>query len=129
MQDAIVLDRESGEMGVGDQIPRRIARAQHLLKKSPMLISGLKQPHAALIEPALHASDPLFRGEGTPMQPGVRADADIGGEHGPAQPDGVRAAQLWVPPGARCFMMLRETVLGVEQKVRQKSAIPSSHGT
>jgi hypothetical protein len=55
MQHTIVFDRESGELGVGNQIAHRISAAQHLLKDGPMLVGRLNDPNAGLIEPALHA--------------------------------------------------------------------------
>jgi hypothetical protein len=52
------------------------------------------------------------------MQAGVRANADKGAQHGPAQTDGIGTAELGVPPRSRGFVMFRQAVFRIEQKVR-----------
>lgn len=87
MQYAIVFDRQSREVCIGNQIAQRIPAPQYLLKDRPMLIGRLNDAHARLVEPTLNTFDGFFESEWTLMQSGVSANANEGTQHRPAQTD------------------------------------------
>ena len=57
---------ESREVGVGNQDSNRVPTAEHLLKDRPVLIRGLDDADARLVEPALHTLNGLLEKRTTP---------------------------------------------------------------
>ena len=55
LKDAVVFDRQSGQMRIRDQIPHGIAAPEHLLKAGPMLVCRHQHVNAWLIQPPLYA--------------------------------------------------------------------------
>ena len=84
VQNAVVFHGECCQVGVGKQIAHRISAAQHLLKKSPVLVGRLNDSDTRLIEPALHTFGGLLERERTLVQPGIGANANESVHHWPA---------------------------------------------
>jgi hypothetical protein len=57
-------------MGAGHQICGGVAFAQYALKNGPMVVGGVDQPDARLVEPALNARGGFLDGERPLVQPG-----------------------------------------------------------
>jgi len=125
-----MLDGQRSQVGVRHQIPPCLAVREHLLKDCPVPLRGMNEAGTRLVQPALHSCQGLDEREGMLEDPGIGADADIRGNHDPAQADRVRSGQLGVPPGASLWMERAEGVFGVEQNVRvdqyQRASSPSS---
>ncbi len=62
-EQTIVLNGQSGEMSIGNEIGGGVAAFEHFLKSNPVLLGRLDQTDTGLIEPALHAFDGFFKGQ------------------------------------------------------------------
>ena len=65
-----------------------------------MLVGGLNQPRARLLEPGLDPITRLLQGERALVEPRVGADADEGFQDRPAEADGIGPAEPIIPPTA-----------------------------
>ena len=85
---------ERREVGIGNQVAHRAPAAEHLLKDCPVLVRGLDDAHARLVEPALHTLNGLLESQRTLVPPRIGFDADESVQHRPAQDHRVGAAKL-----------------------------------
>ena len=113
----MMLDSQSCQMGIGNQICARPSFTKHSLKEWPMGFRGLNDANAGLVEPTLDSLDRFVGCQRPAMQPGVRGNSNEGGKDGPAEAYGFGVAETVVPPFARGRILRRETVFSVKRKI------------
>lgn len=82
-----------------------------------MTFRGLQDLYTRLREPTLNPGNRFLGRERSLVEPGIGADSDKCDDDWPAQTHRRGTTQLGIPPGPCMFVLLREAIFRVEQKV------------
>ena len=80
-----MLDGQSCQMGICNQIGDRLSFREHLLKNGPVPFGRPDDPRTRLGQPALHAGKCLFERKRILEDPGISPYPDKCGQNCPAQ--------------------------------------------
>ncbi len=113
----IVLYRQSGQVGIADQVGTGLDCEQHAPKDFPVALGGLDNTCTRLIKPACHSLHGLINRKRPCENPGVGSNSDKGRNHRPAQAYPLAPGKLGIPPDACSLMQRAQPVFGIEEDI------------
>ncbi len=112
-----MLERQGGQVCVGDEIGLHARGPQQLPKDRRMSFGWLRDPYLLAAEPILNLTPCGAHRLGMLEYPAVGDDTEEGEQARPGKPDAPRPVQLLVEPSARLSVLIERSNMGVEQEI------------